>query len=186
MRLCDSNVVKKQSLQPACIPADHALMLPTTILRLPLPQLLQLIQMLEPCQNHLFTRLFDLAGQEDLVQNGVNFVEIEHEIELAHVPEELIEHLDEEVYGLEIGELVVGAVDADAKEEPGVSTIDYLCRALELDEVRLVFLIARCDQAMDLTLQFDLLFIVVWGIPFRQTGLPLAILDENKREHHRS
>lgn len=29
--------------------------------------LLQLVQVLQPCENHLFARLFDLAGKEDLV-----------------------------------------------------------------------------------------------------------------------
>jgi hypothetical protein len=34
--------------------------------------LLQLIQMLQPRQHHLFARLLDLAGQEHLIQDSVD------------------------------------------------------------------------------------------------------------------
>lgn len=53
------------------------------------------------------------------------------------------------MYGLEIRELVVVGVDADAEEEAGVAAVDDFERA-ELDEVGLVFLVARGDQAVDL------------------------------------
>lgn len=72
----------------------------------------------------------------------------------------------------------------------------------ELDKVGLVLLITRCNKAMNLlksnqqmsdmcrpcrkpcipylTLQFDLLLIGVWSVPFGETGLALAILHKNE------
>lgn len=131
---------------------------------------LQLIQMLQPRQDHLLTRLLNLPCQKDLIENRINLVEIEHEIQLTHVPEELIQHLDEEMYGLQVRELVVVGVDAHAEEQPCVTAVDDLCggevlahegRAVrsvmggggggaELDEVRLVFLVAGGDESVDL------------------------------------
>lgn len=51
--------------------------------------------------------------------------------------------------GLEVGELVVVGVDTGAEEEPRVAAVDDLVVA-ELDEVGLVLLVARRDEAVDL------------------------------------
>ena len=51
--------------------------------------------------------------------------------------------------GLEVGELVVVGVNAGAEEEAGVAAVDEAVVA-ELDEVRLIFLVARGDEAVDL------------------------------------
>ena len=80
-----------------------------------------------------------------------HLVKVKDEIELAHVPEKGIEHLDKEVNRLQIGELVVVRVDARAKEEAGVAAVDDLGPLAELDEVGLVFLIAWGDEAVDLS-----------------------------------
>jgi hypothetical protein len=50
---------------------------------------------------------------------------------------------------LQVGELVVVGVDAGAEEEPRVAPVDDLV-VTELDEVGLVFLVARGDEAVDL------------------------------------
>jgi hypothetical protein len=105
--------------------------------------------MLQPRQHDLLARLLDLAGQEDLVQDGVDLVEVEDQVQLAHVPEKGVEHLDEEVDRLQVRELVVVGVDAGAEEEPRVPPVDDLVVA-ELDEVGLVLLVARGDEAVDL------------------------------------
>jgi hypothetical protein len=34
--------------------------------------LLQLIEMLQSCQNYLFTGFFDFTGEEDFIEYGVN------------------------------------------------------------------------------------------------------------------
>jgi len=113
------------------------------------PTLLQLIQVLQPRQHDLLARLLDLAGEEHLVEDRVHLVEVEDEVQLAHVPEEGVEHLDEEVDRLEVRELVVVGVDARAEEEPRVPPVDDLVVA-ELDEVGLVLLVPGRDEAVDL------------------------------------
>ncbi|KAJ6256284.1 LOW QUALITY PROTEIN: hypothetical protein Dda_8781 [Drechslerella dactyloides] len=101
------------------------------------------IEMLEPREHRLLGRLLDLAREEDLVEDRIHLVKIEdchpsarlHDIpaygqcgtgrrgKLADVSEERIEHLDEEVDGLE---LVIVRVDADAEEEARVAAVDDL------------------------------------------------------------
>lgn len=125
--------------------------------------------MLEPRKHDLFTRLLNLAGEEDLVEDGVDLVEVEDEVELADVAEEGVEDLDEEVDGLEVGELVVVCVDAGAEEEAGVAAVDDLVVA-ELDKVGLVLLVAGGDKAVDLALELDLLVVAVGGVPLGETG----------------
>lgn len=105
--------------------------------------------MLQPRQNYLLARLLDLAGQEDLVEDGVDLVKVENQVELADIAEEGVKNLDKEVDGLEVGELVVVGVDAGAEEEARVAAVNDLV-VTELDEVGLVFLVARCNKAVDL------------------------------------
>ena len=64
--------------------------------------------------------------------------------------------------GLEVSQLVVVRVDAGAEEEPRVAPVDDL-HAAELDEVGLVLLVARRDQAVDFALELDFLFVLVRG-----------------------
>jgi hypothetical protein len=84
--------------------------------------LFQLVQMLQPRKNHLLAGLLDLARKKHLVQDRIdlirspasaastharrgakaNLVEIEHQVQLAHVAEELVQNLHEEVYRLEV------------------------------------------------------------------------------------
>ncbi len=105
--------------------------------------------MLEPREHDLLARLLDLAGEKDLVEDGVDLVEVEDEVELAHVAEEGVQDLDEEVDGLQIGQLVVVGVDARAEEEARVSPVHDLV-VPELDEIRLVLLVAGRHEAVDL------------------------------------
>jgi hypothetical protein len=90
--------------------------------------LLKFVQMLQPRQHNLFTRLFNLSRQEHFIQNSVNLsptpqcqqlslfpsiplsitlalsylVKVEHQIQFTHVPKELIQHFDEEMYGFQV------------------------------------------------------------------------------------
>ena len=151
--------------------------------------------MLQARQHHLLARLLNLAGEEDLVEDGVDLVKVEDEVELAHVAEEGVEHLNEEVDGLEEGQLVVVGVDACAKEKTRVPPVHDLVVA-ELDKVGLVLLVARRDEAVDLfclivafrqsrtkikgwggrglvylALELDLLVVVVGNVPLGQPRL---------------
>lgn len=105
--------------------------------------------MLQPRQHDLLARLLNLSRQKHLVENRVDLVKVEDQVELAHVAKEGVQHLNEEVDRLEVGELVVVCVDARAKEEAGVAAVDDLVVA-ELDKVGLVLLVARRDEAVDL------------------------------------
>lgn len=106
--------------------------------------------MLQPRQNNLLTCLLNLARQEHLIQNSIHLVEVEDQIQLAHVAEEGVEDFDEEVDRLQVCELVVVGVDAGAEEEACVPAVDDLGALAELDEVGLVFLVAGRDEAVDL------------------------------------
>jgi len=149
--------------------------------------------MFQPRQNNLLARLLNLPREKHLVQNRIHLVEIEHQVQLAHVSEERVEHLYEEVNRLEERELVVVGVDARAEEEPCVPPVDDLVVA-ELDEVGLVFLVAGRDEAMDLgegrvgrywgwegrvvvtdfALELDLLVVAVWDVPLCEPRLAPA------------
>jgi hypothetical protein len=106
--------------------------------------------MLQPRQHDLLARLLNLARQKYLVQNSVHLVKIKHQVQLTHVAKECVQHLDEEMYGFKVGELVVVCVDAGAEEEARVATVDYLWALPEFDEVGLMFLVARGYEAVDL------------------------------------
>ena len=150
--------------------------------------------MFEAREDDLLGGLLDLTGEEDLVEDGVDLVEVEDEVELADVAEEGVEDLDEEVDRLEVGQLVIVGVDAGAEEEAGVPPVDDLVVA-ELDEVGLVFLVAGRYEAVNLlrgrrvsemeksalprrevglgylALELDLLVVAVRHVPFRQPRL---------------
>jgi hypothetical protein len=138
--------------------------------------------MLQPREHNLLTRLFDLARQEHLVEDGIDLVEVEDKVKLADVSEKGIEDLDEEVNSLEECELVIVCVDAGAEEETGVAAVDDLV-VTELDKVGLVFLIAGRYEAVDFSLELDLLLIAERGVPFGETSLALSVLNEDKRKH---
>jgi hypothetical protein len=138
--------------------------------------------MFQPREHNLLARLFDLARQKHLVEDGINLVEVEDKVKLADVSEKGIEDLDKEVNGLEERQLVIVCVDASAKEETGVAAVDDLVVA-ELDKVGLVFLITGRNEAVDFALELDLLLVTERGVPFGETSLALSILNENKRKH---
>lgn len=140
--------------------------------------LFQLVQVLQPRQHDLLARLLDLAGEEDLVEDGVDLVKVEDEIELADVAEEGVEDLDEEVDGLEVGELVVVDVDAGAEEEAGVAAVHDLVVAV-LHEVGLVLLVARGHEAVHLALELDLLLVAVGGVPLGEAGFAPGEVSED-------
>ena len=82
---------------------------------------------------------------------GTHLVEVENQIQFAHVAEERIEHLHEEMYRLQICQFIVIGIHACAEEQPSVSPVHYLGHISELDEVGLVLLVARRNEAVDLT-----------------------------------
>jgi hypothetical protein len=75
------------------------------------------------------------------------------------------------MYRFKVRKFVVVCIYACAEEESSIPTIDDLRGAAEFDKVGLVFLITRSDKAVDLTLELDLLVVVVRAVPFGQAGL---------------
>ena len=61
--------------------------------------------------------------------------------------------------GLQIRQLVIVRVHADAEEQAGVAPVDDF-RGAELDEVGLVLLVARRDQPVDFAFEFDFFFVL--------------------------
>ena len=72
--------------------------------------------------------------------------------------------------GLKIGELIIVLVDASAEEQAGITAIDDFQVVSELHEVRLVLLVPRGDEAVDLAFELLLLVVVVWAVPFGQAS----------------
>ena len=64
------------------------------------PSSFQFVQMLQSRQHNLLACLFDLPSQKHLIQYSINLVEVEHQVQLTDVPKELVQYLNEEVYGL--------------------------------------------------------------------------------------
>jgi hypothetical protein len=58
--------------------------------------------MLQPGQDDLFASLFYFASEEDLVEDGINFVEVEDKVQFAHIAKECVQDFDKEVNGFEI------------------------------------------------------------------------------------
>jgi len=80
------------------------------------------------------------------------------------------------MYSLQIRQLVIVGVDADAEEESRIAPVDDLQRA-KFDEVGLVFLIAGGDEAVDLcgggqVMRFEGGKVVGWGVG----GLPRLLV----------
>ncbi|KFZ02531.1 hypothetical protein V500_00124, partial [Pseudogymnoascus sp. VKM F-4518 (FW-2643)] len=99
-----------------------------------------------------------------------HLVEVKHQIQLTHIPKEAIQHLDKEVYGLEVRQLIIIRIDADAEEQPSIPPIHHAVLP-ELDEIGLMLLVPRRNQAVHLSLKLDLVGVGVRGVPFRQAGL---------------
>ena len=63
----------------------------------------------------------DFPSQEHFVDDRVDFVEVEDQIQLADVVEVLVEDFDEVVNGLQMGEIVVSHIRAQAEVKTRVS-----------------------------------------------------------------
>lgn len=92
------------------------------------------------------TRWFSPASQSPFSypRNVSHLVKIKNQIQLANIPEETIQHLDEKMNGFQIRELVIVRVDTHAEEQASVTPVNDL-RGAELDEVGLMLLISGRD-----------------------------------------
>ena len=91
---------------------------------------------------------------------------MERRTKLADIAKKAVKHLHEEVDGLQIAQLIVIGVDADAEEEASVTAVDDFEVVPEFNEVGLVFLVAWGDKAVDFAFEFLLFVVVVGAVPF--------------------
>ncbi len=100
--------------------------------------------------SHSFPSSFPLIPSQPPFQypspgkRSTYLIKIKHQIQLTHIPKKAIQHLDKEMNGLQIRQLVIVRIDAGAEEEPCVPSVDDLI-VPELDEVGLVLLVPGCD-----------------------------------------
>jgi hypothetical protein len=78
-------------------------------------------------------------------------IEVKYQVQFTHIAKEGIQHLNEEMYSLQVCQLVIVCVNARAEEKAGISTVHDLGHVAELDEVGLVFLVSRRNEAVDLS-----------------------------------
>lgn len=76
-------------------------------------------------------------------------VKVENKIQFADVSKEAVQDLDKKVYSLQVCQLIVIGIDADAKEKARVSPVNNLQRT-KFNEIGLMFLVSGCDQTVDL------------------------------------
>ena len=172
----------------------------------------ELVELLHAVQDRLLRRLLHLAREEELVQDHVDLVKVEDKVELAHVPEELVEELDEEVDRLEVEQLIVVHVHAQREKEPGVPPVDELVLGvLQSGKTRITvsgsvqergavggvrerwgpthldkvgeLRVARRHNAVHVRLNFVPLLIRVCTIILAEAGLALPVLQEKVLDH---
>lgn len=68
------------------------------------------------------------TAADHLMFRPAHLVEVEDEVQLAHVLEGVVQHLNKQVDGLQARELVLSEVDAQREEQPRVSPVDHLVR----------------------------------------------------------
>jgi hypothetical protein len=74
-------------------------------------------------QHVLLAALLHLAGEQQLIEDEVGLLEVEDDVELAHVAIVLVHLLDIAMDNLEGDQLIVGGVAAGDEEERGVAAI---------------------------------------------------------------
>jgi len=89
-----------------------------------------------------------------------HLIKVKDQIQLTHIPKKRIQHLHKEMYRLQIRQLVIVRIHTDTEEQSRVAPVDDFRRA-ELNEVRLVLLVPRRDQAVHFAFELDLLFILL-------------------------
>lgn len=62
--------------------------------------LIQPVQFIQPIQHQFFRRFLNLSCQKHLIQNCVNFEEVEHQVQFTHITKVGIENLHKQVNGL--------------------------------------------------------------------------------------
>lgn len=75
----------------------------------------------------LLAALLQFSSNQELVEDEVGLLEIEDDVQLAHVAVVLVHLLDIAMHDLEGDQFIVGGVTAGDEEEGGISAVDDLC-----------------------------------------------------------
>lgn len=132
-------------------------------------------------QDFRLARFPYFAGQKHFVHHRVHLVEIEHQIQFANVVEIFVEDLDEIVYGLQVAQVVVAHVHADAEIQTGVPSVDYF-EISEFHEIR-VFGVPDRDDGVHLFDEFLFLVVVKVHVPFCQSRFARSVLYQYETNH---
>ena len=127
-------------------------------------------------------------------------MKVEYEVELAHTPEVLIQHLDKQVNELcalrhhvkaylKIRQLVIPLIYAESEIQACVAAVDYfviselnkiwVCASTYLKKIG-VFGLPLHDLSMHFDLNFPPLWFVVGDVPAGQAGFALPVLQQNE------
>lgn len=87
----------------------------------------QTILLADTPQHILLATLLHLPREQQLVEDKVRLLEVENDIQLAHVPVVLVHLLDVAVDDFERDQLVVRRRAACDEEQRGIAAVDYLC-----------------------------------------------------------
>lgn len=147
-------------------------------------------------QHFRLTRLPDFTGQKHLIHDRVHLVEVEHEVQLAHVVEVLVQDLHKVVDRFQIRQIVVTHVHTDAKIEASIPSIhDFEISELEctmlvpvtghrnahLNKIG-VLCIADSYDCMHLFNQLLFLIVIEVHVPFGQSGLSSTVLNQDEAD----
>ncbi len=143
--------------------------------------LFNILQRFDSIYDGCLRDFLNLAGANHFVEDHIDLVEVEDDVQLAHVGEEVVERLDEEMNELEVGHVVVVDVDAQSEEEPRVAPVDELEVAV-LYKIREAGFAGR-DEAMNLHLLAIALGVVARDVPLDHAGLSHSVLNKEEMNH---
>lgn len=75
----------------------------------------------------LLAALLHLAGEKELIEDEVCLLEVEDDVQFAHIAIIFVHLLDKAMHNLKSDELVVGRVYSGDEEEGGIAAVDDFC-----------------------------------------------------------
>ena len=86
----------------------------------------QPLQVFHAVQYSPLARLLYLAPEDVLVKNGVHLVEVKHNVQLAHIAEELVKDAHEQVDCLHEQQLIVCHIGTEAEVQTSIPAVNEL------------------------------------------------------------
>jgi hypothetical protein len=108
--------------------------------------LLHLFHVLDSIQNFSLARFFDFPSQHELIQYGINLVEIKDNIQFTNIAEVTVQELHKQMDGFQVGQFIVVHIHRNREEKTRVSSVDELV-VVVFNEIG-VFLVAGCDKSV--------------------------------------